>query len=118
MNNIQLSFENRLKINENSGNLVHAFGEGYFIIDEAGKEVNTFNDEDEFNRLMEKFRYRNLLINKLNEIHNENFYFGEDNVLFVNGKTVESLYWNLPKDEEEVDSYFKIISDKFTSKVE
>ena len=114
MNNMQLSFENRLKLNEDSGSFVHVFGEGYFILDESGREVNTFNDEEEFKRLIEKFRYRKLLTEKLNEIHSENFYFGEDNVLFISGKTIETHYWNLPKDENEVDLYFKEISDKFT----
>lgn len=112
---IHLSFENRLKLNKEAGSLIHSFGEGYFIIDENGREVNTFAEEKEFNRLIEKFRYRYFLTEKLNEVHNLKFEFGVDNTLSINGKTVEHRYWNLPKDENEVDLYFKVISDEFTS---
>ncbi|MDA3905745.1 MAG: hypothetical protein PF484_06695 [Bacteroidales bacterium] len=115
---IHLSFENRLKLNKDSGALIHVFGEGYFIIDEYGRELNTFIDENEFNRLIEKFRYRHFLIEKLNELHNDRFDFGEDNTLMINGKTIDNLYWDLPKDESELDLYFQVISDKFTSLVD
>ena len=114
---IHLTFENRLKLNKDSGILNHAFGEGYFIIDEYGREVNTFNDENEFNRLIEKFRHRYFLIEKLNELHNDTFDFGEDNTLIINGKTINNLYWGLPKNESDVDLYFQVISDKLTSLV-
>ena len=49
---INLSFENRLHLNKEAGKLMHAFGDGYFIIDEHGREVNTFAREKEFNRLI------------------------------------------------------------------
>jgi len=116
MNNpkIHLSFENRLKLHKDAGSLIHVFGEGYFIVDEYGIEVNTFVDEKNFNRLKEKFQYRFLLIKKLNEGHNEKFNFGKDNSLIINGKTVEYRYWNLPTDENEVNLYFKYILDEFT----
>ena len=38
---INLSFENRLLLNKEAGTLIHVFGEGYFITDEYGREVNT-----------------------------------------------------------------------------
>jgi len=115
MNNTKthLSFENRLKLNKEAGSLIHSFGEGYFIIDEYGKEVNNFVDENNFNRLIKKFKYRYLLIKKLNELHNRKFSFGEDNTLILEGKTIEQYYWNLPKNKTEVDFYLKTILDKF-----
>ena len=115
---IHLSFENRLKFKKNSGTLIHAFGEGYIIIDENGREVNAFKDENEFNRLIEKFRYRYFLIEKLNELHNNRFDFGEDNTLMINGKAIDNIYWDLPKDESDVDLYFQIISDELTAMVD
>lgn len=116
MNNtkIHLSFDERLNLNKEAGSLIHAFGEGYYIIDEYGRQVNTFVDETEFNRLIEKFRYRHFLVEKLNKVHSDKFDFGEDNTLFINGMRVMDRYWNLPKDESEVDLYFKDISDEFT----
>ena len=110
---INLSFENRLHLNKEAGTLVHVYGEGYFITDEYGREVNTFVQEKEFNRLIEKFRYRQLLIEKLNKELEDSFGFGEDNLLLINGKRVVKRYWSIPKDEKEVDLYFKIISEEF-----
>lgn len=119
MNNtkIHLSFEERLNLNKEAGSLIHAFGEGYYIVDEYGRQVNTFEDETDFNRLIEKFRFRVLLVEKLNKAHSEKFDFGEGNTLFINGMRVNNRYWNLPKGESEVDLYFKEISDEFTSKM-
>ena len=108
--NIKLSFENRLHLNKAAGTLTHVFGEGYFITDEYGREVNTLVQEKEFDRLIEKFKYRHLLIEKLNTEHKGSFKFGEDNVLVINDKPVAKQYWNIPKDEGEVDLYFKVIS--------
>tara|TARA_B110000090_G_scaffold93314_1_gene105476 strand:+ start:96 stop:443 length:348 start_codon:yes stop_codon:yes gene_type:complete len=107
---INLPFENRLHLNRKAGTLVHTFGEGYFITDEYGREVNAFGQEEEFDSLIEKFRYRHLLIEKLNKEHKDSFDFGEDNVLVINDKPVVKQYWNIPKDEGEVDLYFKVIS--------
>lgn len=118
MNNteIHLSLENKLNLNKEAGSMIHSFGGGYSIIDEYGREVNTFTDEKEFDRLIEKFRYRYFLIEKLNKAHNKKFEFGQDNILIIDGKPLENRYWNLPKDEEEVEVYFKVISDEFMSK--
>ena len=110
---INLTFENRLHLHKDAGYLMHASGAGYYIIDEQGKEVNTFSQEEEFNRLISKFRYRHFLLEKLNAIENFKFDFGEDNVLIVNGKTIVNRYCNLPKDDKEVDRYFRVISDEF-----
>jgi hypothetical protein len=112
---INLSFENRLHLNKEAGTLAHVFGEGYFITDEYGREVNTLVQEKEFDRLIEKFRYRHFLIEKLNKELKGSFDFGEDNVLVIDSKPVAKRYWNIPKDEEEVDLYFKIISEEFNS---
>ena len=49
---INLSFENRLHLNKKAGTLTHVFGEGYFITDEYGREVNTLVQEKEFDRLI------------------------------------------------------------------
>ena len=46
--NIILSLENRLHLNKAAGTLMHVFGEGYFITDEYGREVNTLVQEKEF----------------------------------------------------------------------
>ncbi|PQB07562.1 hypothetical protein BST83_10625 [Polaribacter filamentus] len=115
---INLSFENRLHLNKEAGTLAHVFGEGYFITDEYGREVNTLVQEKEFDRLIEKFRYRHFLIEKLNKELKGSFDFGEDNVLVIDSKPVAKRYWNIPKDEEEVDLYFKIISEEFNSEVD
>ena len=108
--NIILSFKNRLHLNKAAGTLMHVFGEGYFITDEYGREVNTLVQEKEFDRLIEKFKYRHFLIEKLNKELKGSFDFGEDNVLVINDKPVVKQYWNIPKDEGEVDLYFKVIS--------
>ena len=110
---INLIFENRLHLHQDAGYLMHASGAGYYIIDEQGKEVNTFSQEEEFNRLISKFRYRHFLLEKLNAIENFKFEFGQDNILIVNGKSIVNRYWNLPKDQDEVEMYFRVISDEF-----
>ena len=112
---IYLSFENRLHLNKEAGTLIHVFGEGYFINDEYGREVNTLVQEKEFNRLIEKFKYRQLLIEKLNKELKDSFDFGEDNLLLINGKRVAKRYWSIPKSGGEVDLFFKIISEEFSS---
>ena len=114
---INLSFENRLHLNKKAGTLTHVFGEGYFITDEYGREVNTLVQEKEFDRIIEKFKYRQLLIEKLNKELKDSFDFGEDNLLLINGKRVIKRYWSIPKNEVEVDLYFKIISKEFNSEV-
>ena len=115
---INLSFENRLHLNKKAGTLTHVFGEGYFITDEYGREVNTLVQEKEFDRLIEKFKYRQLLIEKLNKELKDSFDFGEDNILLINGKRVAKRYWSIPKNEGEVDLYFKIISEEFSSELD
>ena len=115
---INLSFENRLHLNKEAGTLIHVFGEGYFITDEYGREVNTLVQEKEFDRLIEKFKYRKLLIEKLNKVLKDSFDFGEDNLLLINGKRVAKRYWSIPKNEIEGASYFKIISKEFNSEVD
>ena len=53
---MKLSFENRLHLNKTAGNLSHVFGEGYFIYDEYGREVNAFEQEkDKHLRLFAEF---------------------------------------------------------------
>jgi len=113
--NIKLSFENRLHLNKAAGTLTHVFGEGYFITDEYGREVNTLVQEKEFDRLIEKFKYRHLLIEKLNTEHKGSFKFGEDNVLVINEKLILKDFWNIPKNNKEVVVYFKCISEKIES---
>ena len=116
--NIKLSFENRLHLNKAAGTLTHVFGEGYFITDEYGREVNTLVQEKEFDRLIEKFKYRQLLIEKLNKELKDSLDFREDNLLLINGKRVIKRYWSIPKNEGEVDLFFKIISEEFNSEVD
>ena len=113
--NIILSFENRLHLNKAAGTLMHVFGEGYFITDEYGREVNTLVKEKDFNRLIKKFKYRHLLIEKLNTEHKGSFEFGEDNVLVINEKPILNDFWNTPKNNNEVAIYFKCISEKIES---
>tara|TARA_B110000459_G_scaffold123123_1_gene135509 strand:+ start:529 stop:888 length:360 start_codon:yes stop_codon:yes gene_type:complete len=113
---INLSFENRLHLNKVAGTLVHVFGEGYFINDEYGREVNAFAQEKDFDRLIEKFKYRHLLIEKLNKELKESFDFGEDNILIIDCKPILKHFWNIPKNEAEVNLYFNIISEEINSK--
>ena len=112
---MKLSFENRLHLNKTAGSLSHVFGEGYFIYDEYGREVNAFEQEKDFNRLIKKFKYRHLLIEKLNTEHKVSFEFGEDNVLVINEKPILNDFWNIPKNNKEVAIYFKCISEKIES---
>ena len=112
---MKLSFENRLHLNKTAGSLSHVFGEGYFIYDEYGREVNAFEQEKDFNRLIKKFKYRHLLIEKLNTEHKGSFEFGEDNVLIINEKPILNDFWNIPKNNNEVAIYFKCISEKIES---
>jgi hypothetical protein len=106
-------YQNRLNLNKEAGNLIHSFGVGYSIIDEYGREVNSFSNENEFNRLLEKFRYRQFLIEKLRLAYNKEFEFKEDNVLFIDNKPINHIYWDLPKNEKEVSLYFEFIASRF-----
>lgn len=115
---IVLDFDNRLILHKDAGGLWHSFGEGYFIDNEVGKGVNTFNEEAEFNRLIEKFRYREFLVQRLNESYTDEFKFGEDNMLIVNGEVIDNKYWNLPTSDEEVVLYFRMISDEIYGKAQ
>ena len=99
-------YENRLNLNKEAGSLIHSFGVGYSIIDEYGREVNSFEKEKEFNRLIEKFRYRQFLIQKLKLSYDKEFEFKEDNVLFIDNKPINEIYWDLPKNENEVSLYW------------
>jgi hypothetical protein len=107
------NYNNRLNLNKEAGSLIHSFGLGYSIIDEYGREVNTFSNEMEFNRLNEKFRYRQFLIQKLKLTYNKEFEFKEDNVLFIDNIPIIEVYWDLPKNENEVSLYFDYISSKY-----
>ena len=113
MTDFELTYEKRLNLNKKAGNLIHSFGDGYFIIDECGRELNTFADEAEFCRLIEKFKFRQFLIEKLNETFDKTFEFGEDNVLSIDNKSKKEIYWNLPKNEKEVNLFFEYIIDKY-----
>jgi hypothetical protein len=106
-------YENRFNLNKEAGSLIHSFGVGYSIIDEYGREVNAFEKEKEFNRLIEKFRYRQFLIQKLKLAYNKEFEFKEDNVLFIDNKPINEIYWDLPKNENEVSLYFDYITSKY-----
>jgi hypothetical protein len=106
-------YENRLNLNKEAGSLFHSFGVGYSIIDEYGREVNSFSNENEFNRLIEKFRYRQFLIQKLKLTYDKEFEFKEDNVLFIDNKPINEIYWDLPKNENEVSLYFDYITSKY-----
>ena len=105
-------YQNRLNLNKEAGNLIHSFGVGYSIIDEYGREVNAIANEKEFNRLIEKFRYRHFLIKKLKLTYGKEFEFKEDNVLFIDNKPINEIYWDLPKNEKEVSLYFQFITSK------
>lgn len=82
-----------------------------------GDEVNTFTDEEEFNRLIEKFRFRHFLIKKLEDAFDKTFKFGEDNVLLVFNNRIENIYWNLPVNEEEVSLFFEYISHTYKQQI-
>lgn len=110
---IELNFENRIQIERDSGYLIHVFGEGYSIFDEKGLEMNTFADENEFNRLIKKFCWRHFLMKKLEEKFGCQVNFGRDNLLFINYNCVEGVYWNLPKNDEDVERYYDYISKKY-----
>jgi ABC-type glycerol-3-phosphate transport system substrate-binding protein len=106
-----LAYDDRLILNEEAGELVHAFGDGYYIVDENGNEVNAFTEEEEFNRLIDKFKYRHQLIKQLNQGGDQRFSFGQDNVLLLNYKEIQNLFWDLPNDSEEVSLCFSYIMD-------
>jgi hypothetical protein len=110
-------YENRLNLNKEAGSLIHSFGVGYSIIDEYGREVNSFEKEKEFNRLIEKFRYRQFLIQKLKLTYDREFEFKEDNVLFIDNKPLNEIYWDLPKNENEVSLYFDYITSKYNFEI-
>ena len=107
------NYHNRLNLNKEAGSLIHSFGVGYSIMDEYGREVNAFANEKEFNRLIEKFRYRQFLIQKLKLAYNKEFEFKEDNVLVIDNKPINEIYWDLPKNENEVSLYFDYITRKY-----
>jgi hypothetical protein len=111
------NYHNRLNLNKEAGSLIHSFGVGYSIMDEYGREVNAFANEKEFNRLIEKFRYRQFLIQKLKLSYNKVFEFKEDNVLFIDNKPINQVYWDLPKNEKEVSLYFEYITCKYKPEI-
>lgn len=113
MIDFELTYEKRLNLNKEAGNLIHSFGDGYFIIDEYGREINTFANEKEFNRLIEKFKFRQFLIEKLKETYDKAFEFKEDNVLFIDNKPIKEIYWDLPENEKEVSLFFDYITNKY-----
>jgi len=110
---IELTFENRIQLERDSGYLIHVFGEGYSIIDEKGREMNTFADEIEFNRLIKKFCFRHYLMQKLEKKFGCHVSFRQDNVLFIHNKPIEGVYWNLPKNDNDVERYLEYISNKY-----
>ena len=117
ISNMTLDFEGRLKLHKDSGSLIHSFGDGYFIVDENGEEVNAFSSENEFNRLIEKFKHRHFLTEKLNKMNNDKFMFGEDNTLIINDIILDNIYWNLPINEKEVEEFFQFIYLKFSTPI-
>ena len=58
------------------------------------------------------------MIEKLKEKFNKTFEFGEDNVLFIYNRRLKVIYWNLPKNKEEVGLFFKYIRDKYTNEID
>lgn len=88
-------------MHKNAGTLHHVFGEGYFIYDEVGSEVSAFAEEDEFNRLIEKFRHRQFMHKELEEFFGIKLDFGLNNTLVINGAAIEGVSWGLPVNASE-----------------
>lgn len=106
---MQLNFNNRLILDTQAGALLHVFGQGYCIIDEQGQEVSSLENEKEFNRLIEKFKWRHFLMEALEKKHHLKVAFGTDNCLLINGEPLQNSYWNLPQSEYEVPVYVATI---------
>ena len=107
MIDFELTYEKRLNLNKDAGDRISVYGEGFYVIDEYGKEV------EEFDRLFEKFRYRDFLIDKLEKTFDNTFDYGEDNTLVIDEKWTKEIYWNLPKSKEEVSLFFDYIVDTY-----
>jgi len=88
-------------MHQDAGTLFHVFGEGYFIYDEEGNEVSSFSEEDEFDRLIKKFRHREFMRKELEEIFGVKLDFGLNNYLVINGAAIEGVSWGLPVDAFE-----------------
>ena len=111
-NNYKLSYQNRLHLNKEAGDLIHVFGQGYYIVDEHGREVSAFGDEDRFEILIKKFKFRTQLIDQLNAVFEHRYDFKEDNQLWIDNQPVRDSYLNLPSNEQEVAEYFNLISNE------
>lgn len=111
-NNYKLSYQNRLHLNKEAGDLIHVFGQGYYIVDEHGREVSAFGDEDRFEILIKKFKFRTQLIDQLNAVFEHRYDFKEDNQLWIDNQPIGDSYWNLPSNEQEVAEYFNLISNE------
>jgi len=90
-----------INMHQDAGTLFHVFGEGYFIYDEEGNEVSSFSEEDEFDRLIKKFRHREFMRKELEEIFGVKLDFGLNNYLVINGAAIEGVSWGLPVDAFE-----------------
>lgn len=111
-NNFKLSYQNRLHLNKEAGDLIHVYGQGYYIVDEYGREVSAFGEDDRFDTLIKKFKFRTQLIDKLNAAFERRYDFKEDNQLWIDNQAVRDSYWNLPINEQEVEDYFNLISNE------
>lgn len=88
-------------MHQDAGTLFHVFMDGYHIYDEEGIDFSPFSEEDEFNRLIEKFRHREFMRNELEEIFGVKLGFGWNNCLIINDVAIEDVSWGLPVDASE-----------------
>jgi hypothetical protein len=92
-------------MHEDAGTLFHVFMEGYFIYDEAGRAVSTFEEEEEFNRLIKKFRHREFMREDLQSRYDVKLSYGPDNALVIDDAVVDGVTWGLPQNSEDQEAH-------------
>ena len=95
------------------GTTGHAFMEGWYIINEEGKEVSMFNDE-EYNRIVSMYEYQDRLKLKVFEDFTDySLKEGPNNTVCIEDREiVPDCFWGLPTNNDEVKLKFSEIVKK------
>jgi len=97
----------------------HAFGYGFFIINEEWHEIYGFDDFDEYQRLQKKYKFSGLVITGLyEEFKDYDFYVsrGPDNCIAINDRhIVPNCFYHPPENESKAKEQLEDIISKVTT---
>ncbi len=102
--------------NKVPGTTGHAFMEGWYIIDEEGKEVSMFDDE-EYQRIESKYEFKDRLKAMLHKDFTDySLQEGPNNTVCIKDREiVPDCFWGLPSNDEDVKLRFDEIVQKVTA---